>query len=111
MSSFGFFQLSSLNLGLRHLSMVRVADDSGIIKARVIAFFRNRWATGGIGMKCHVIVNDKTENYKGPKTISTICVRRKQTTRRKDGSYLSFSDNAVVPLVKNKPLGSKIRGT
>lgn len=103
-------RLSAPVLGLRKMSMVRVADDSGIVKAQVVGFFRNRWGTGGIGMKCFVKVMDSIDGYGGPKAVSSICVRRKRPTRRIDGTYISFSDNAVVPLAKNKPLGGTLKG-
>jgi ribosomal protein L14 len=89
---------------------VRVADSSGVTKAQVIAFFRNRWG-GKIGMKCSVIVTDSVEGYAGENKLTGIVARRKRFTTRKDGMAFKFSDNSVIPLVRNKPVGDKIQGT
>lgn len=106
-----FLRLSSPVLGgVSYGTMMRVADDSGIIKGRLIGIFRNKRCTGGVAAKVRIVVVDAASRYKGPTSIAGIVVRRKKETLRKDGSYLKFSDNAMIPLVRNKPLGATIKG-
>lgn len=103
-------RLSSPLYGVGHGTILRVADDSGIIKGRVVGIFRNRKCTGGVSAKVRITVADSAANYKGPLSVAGIVIRRRKETVRKDGSYLKFSDNAMVPLVRNKPLGAAIKG-
>eukprot|EP00927_Polykrikos_kofoidii_P025181 TRINITY_DN2267_c0_g1_i2.p2 TRINITY_DN2267_c0_g1~~TRINITY_DN2267_c0_g1_i2.p2 ORF type:complete len:124 (-),score=26.14 TRINITY_DN2267_c0_g1_i2:76-447(-) len=104
------FMLSALRLGLWKQSIVRSADNTGIIKACIIGLGQNKWGTGKIGDRVRISVRDKFEWYKGEKLPKAIIVRRRKETNRKDGSYIKFDDNAVVVIAKNKAKGTKIKG-
>lgn len=98
-------------LGLWKQSMVRCADNSGVIKACIIGIGKNKWGTGKIGDRIRVSVRDKTSECTVPEKIPKgIIVRRKKETKRKDGSYIKFDDNAFVIISKNKLKATKIKG-
>jgi large subunit ribosomal protein L14 len=52
-----------------------------------------------------------TSTFKKGDVSRAIIVRTKKGVRRKDGSYLKFSDNAVALINKdNEPIGKRIFG-
>ena len=80
-------------------SMVRVADNSGAKKAlviRVLGGTRRRYA--GLGDVVIVAVKDALPNgtVKKAEVARAVVVRTVKETRRKDGSYIRFDENAVV---------------
>jgi large subunit ribosomal protein L14 len=80
-------------------SMVRVADNSGAKKAQVIRVLggtRRRYA--GLGDRVIVAVKDALPNgtVKKSEVATAVVVRTVKETRRKDGSYIRFDENAVV---------------
>ncbi|SOV11765.1 mitochondrial ribosomal protein L14 precursor, putative [Plasmodium sp. gorilla clade G2] len=104
-------QLSNILKGLWRQSMVRCADNSGVIKACIIGIGKNKWGTGKIGDRIRVSIRDKTSDCSiAEKTPKGIIVRRKKETKRKDGSYIKFDDNAFVMISKNKLKATKIKG-
>ncbi|CDO63069.1 mitochondrial ribosomal protein L14 precursor, putative [Plasmodium reichenowi] len=104
-------QLSNILNGLWRQSMVRCADNSGVIKACIIGIGKNKWGTGKIGDRIRVSIRDKTSDCStSEKTPKGIIVRRKKETKRKDGSYIKFDDNAFVMISKNKLKATKIKG-
>mmetsp|Transcript_134737 Transcript_134737/g.190524 ORF Transcript_134737/g.190524 Transcript_134737/m.190524 type:complete len:125 (-) Transcript_134737:43-417(-) len=104
------FLLSPLRLGLWKQSIVRCADNTGIIKACIIGLGRNKWGTGKIGDRIRVSVRDKHEWYKGEQLPKGIIARTRKERNRKDGSYIKFSENSFVCISKNKAKGTKIKG-
>lgn len=79
--------------------MVRVADNSGAKKAQVIRVLggtRRRYA--GLGDRVIVAVKDALPNgtVKKSEVATAVVVRTVKETRRKDGSYIRFDENAVV---------------
>ena len=96
-------------------SVVKVADNSGAKKAlviRVLGGTRRRYA--GLGDKVVVAVKDALPNgtVKKSDVAKAVVVRTVKETRRKDGSYIRFDENAVVIIDdKGEPraTGPKIR--
>ena len=100
---------------IRMKTLLTVADNSGVKLAKCIH------VNGSTGLDvAHVgdiivlSVNDVKSDSKirrGDKQYGVI-IRTKFKTRRIDGSYVSFSDNAVV-LINNKsfePIGTRVFG-
>ena len=94
-------------------SRLRVADNSGakeVLCIRVLGGSRRRYA--GIGDTIVVTVKDSSPGGVKKGTISkAVIVRTKKETRRRDGSYIRFDDNAVVLLnASDEPRGTRIFG-
>jgi large subunit ribosomal protein L14 len=80
-------------------SMVKVADNSGAKRAlviRVLGGTRRRYA--GLGDVVIVAVKDALPNgtVKKAEVARAVVVRTAKETRRKDGTYIRFDENAVV---------------
>ena len=95
-------------------SMVKVADNSGAKRAlviRVLGGTRRRYA--GLGDTVIVAVKDALPNgtVKKSDVARAVVVRTAKETRRKDGSYIRFDENAAV-LIKDDqmPRGTRIFG-
>jgi large subunit ribosomal protein L14 len=91
-------------------SRLKVADNSGakeVLCIRVLGGTRKRYAR--IGDTIVVTVKDATPagNAKKGTVSKAVVVRTKKETRRPDGSYIRFDDNAVVLL----NAGGEMRGT
>ena len=95
-------------------SVVKVADNSGAKKAlviRVLGGTRRRYA--GLGDKVVVAVKDALPNgtVKKSDVARAVVVRTVKETRRKDGSYIKFDENAVVIIDdKGEPKATRIFG-
>src|SRR3972149_5714082 len=95
-------------------SMVRVADNSGAKRAlviRVLGGTRRRYA--GLGDTVIVAVKDALPNgtVKKSDVARAVVVRTVKETRRKDGSYIRFDENAVVIIDdKGEPRATRIFG-
>lgn len=95
-------------------SRLRVADNSGareILVIRVLGGSVRRFA--GIGDVVVATVKDAAPsgNVKEGEVVKAVIVRAKKETRRPDGSYIRFDENAAV-LLKNdsEPRGTRIFG-
>jgi len=99
---------------LQQESKVKIVDNSGGKEAlciRVLGGTKKRYA--GLGDKVIVTVKSVLSSSVLKKsTVSrAVVVRVKKNTRRKDGSYIKFEDNAVVLLNSNDELrGTRIFG-
>jgi len=95
-------------------SMVKVADNSGAKRAlviRVLGGTRRRYA--GIGDRVIVAVKDALPNgtVKKSDVAKAVVVRTVKETRRKDGSYIKFDENAVVIINdQGEPRATRIFG-
>jgi large subunit ribosomal protein L14 len=95
-------------------SMVRVADNSGAKRAlviRVLGGTRRRYA--GLGDVVIVAVKDALPNgtVKKSEVARAVVVRTVKETRRKDGSYIRFDENAVVIINdQGEPRATRIFG-
>ncbi len=91
-----------------------VADNSGAKKVRCIRVLGGsdrRYA--GVGDL--IVVSVKTAipggNVKTGEVSKAVIVRTKKETRRKDGSYIRFDENAAVLInAENEPRGTRIFG-
>jgi large subunit ribosomal protein L14 len=95
-------------------TMVRVADNSGAKRAlviRVLGGTRRRYA--GLGDTVIVAVKDALPNgtVKKSEVARAVVVRTAKETRRKDGSYIRFDENAVVIITEQgEPKATRIFG-
>jgi large subunit ribosomal protein L14 len=95
-------------------SMVKVADNSGAKRAlviRVLGGTRRRYA--GLGDTVVVAVKDALPNgtVKKAEVARAVVVRTVKETRRKDGSYIRFDENAVVIINdQGEPRATRIFG-
>ena len=96
-------------------SRVKVADNTGakeILAIRVLGGSGRRYA--GIGDIIVATVKDAIPggNVKKGEVVKAVIVRTVKETRRSDGSYIKFDENAAV-IIKNKegePSGTRIFG-
>ena len=95
-------------------SMVKVADNSGAKDAlviRVLGGTRRRYA--GLGDTVIVAVKNALPNgtVKKSDVARAVVVRTAKETRRKDGSYIRFDENAVVIINETgEPRATRIFG-
>lgn len=95
-------------------SRMGVADNSGardILCIRVLGNSGQRYA--GVGDKIVASVKQVTPGaaLKKGTVVKAVIVRTKKEIRRKDGSYISFDDNAAVILnASDEPRGTRIFG-
>jgi large subunit ribosomal protein L14 len=95
-------------------SMVKVADNSGAKRAlviRVLGGTRRRYA--GLGDLVVITVKDALPNgtVKKAEVAKAVVVRTVKETRRKDGSYIRFDENAVVIINdQGEPRATRIFG-
>ena len=95
-------------------SMVKVADNSGAKRAlviRVLGGTRRRYA--GLGDLVVIAVKDALPNgtVKKSEVARAVVVRTVKETRRKDGSYIRFDENAVVIInEQGEPKATRIFG-
>jgi len=94
--------------------MVKVADNSGAKRAlviRVLGGTKRRYA--GLGDLVVVAVKDALPNgtVKKAEVARAVVVRTVKETRRKDGSYIRFDENAVVIINdQGEPRATRIFG-
>ena len=95
-------------------SMVRVADNSGAKRALVIRVLGGtRRRDAGLGDTVIVAVKDALPNgtVKKSEVARAVVVRTVKETRRKDGSYIRFDENAVVIInEQGEPKATRIFG-
>ena len=99
---------------IQEYSKLIVADNSGakVVQCfRVLGGTRKRYAK--IGDIIVVSVKDAIPggNVKKSEVCKAVVVRTKKSIRRKDGTYIRFSDNAAVIINdQNEPRGTRIFG-
>lgn len=95
-------------------SMIRIADNSGARRALVIKVLggtKRRYA--GIGDLVVVAVKDALPDgtVKKSDVERAVIVRTKKETRRSDGTYIKFDENAgVIVNDQGEPRGTRIFG-
>lgn len=99
---------------IQEYSKLIVADNSG---AKVVQCFRilggtgKRYARIGDIIVCTVKDAIPGGTVKKSEVCKAVVVRTTRETRRKDGSYIRFSDNAAVMITEQKePRGTRIFG-
>lgn len=95
-------------------SILRVADNTGaksVLCIRVLGGSRRRYA--GVGDLIVATVKDAIPNagIKKGDVVKAVIVRTAKETRRKDGTYIRFDDNAAVIInPQGEPRGTRIFG-
>lgn len=95
-------------------SRLKVADNTGakeLLTIRVLGGSRRRYA--GLGDTIVATVKDAIPggNVKKGDIVKAVIVRSKKHTRRPDGSYIKFDENAAVILkADGEPRGTRIFG-
>jgi large subunit ribosomal protein L14 len=99
---------------LQQESRVKVADNTGakeLLTIRVLGGSGRRYA--GLGDVIIATVKDAIPggNIKRGEVVKAVIVRTKKETRRADGSYIKFDENAAVLLkADGDPRGTRIFG-
>jgi len=96
-------------------TMINIADNSGAKVAqcfKVLGGSRRRYAQLGDIIVVAIKKAEPRKIVKKHDKVRAVVVRQKRSFRRKDGSYISFDDNAAIVLegkTKN-PKGSRVFG-
>jgi large subunit ribosomal protein L14 len=99
---------------IQNYTRLRVADNTGareIMCVRIYGGSRRRYA--GIGDVIVATVKQAIPNsaVKKGEVVRAVVVRTSQPTRRPDGSYIRFDDNAAVLITdQQNPRGTRIFG-
>ncbi len=99
---------------LQQESRLKVADNTGakeLLTIRVLGGSKRRYA--GLGDTIVATVKDAIPggNVKKGDVVKAVVVRTRKATRRADGSYISFDENAAVILkADGEPRGTRIFG-
>lgn len=95
-------------------TVLHVADNSGAKRLVLIGIPGfSRKSVVGIGEIVTAVVRgaSPTGTVKDSQIVKAVIVRTRKETRRKDGSYVRFDENAAVVVDKDKnPVGSRIFG-
>ena len=99
---------------LQQESRLSVADNTGakeLLVIRVLGGSRRRYAGLGDIIVCSVKDAIPGGNAKKGDVVKAVVVRTAKETRRSDGSYIKFDENAAV-IIKNdgEPKGTRIFG-
>lgn len=100
---------------IQHRTMLKSADNTGAKKLqciRVLGGYKKRYA--GIGDIITVAIKEAVPyaQVKKGEVHQAVIIRTKKETRRSDGSYVRFDDNAVVLVdaASKEPKGTRIFG-
>jgi|ERR1035437_10841827 large subunit ribosomal protein L14 len=96
-------------------TIVKIADNSGAKIGRVFKVLgatRKRYAELGEIVVLSVQKAEPRKAIKKKDVLHAVVVRQVKPTRRKDGSYIRFDENAVVIIEKDKkePIAGRIFG-
>ena len=100
---------------IQHRSMLAVADNSGAKKLqciRVLGGYKKRYARIGDIITCAVKEAAPRGLIKKGEVVHGVLVRICKETRRNDGTYIRFDENAVVVVDRKtkEPKGTRIFG-
>lgn len=101
---------------IQHRSILEVADNSGAKSLMVIHIFngsKRKFGYLGDVLNCVVKEASSTGQVKNGEIVKAILVRSRKEFKRRDGSYIRFSNNAAVIIdnAKDKnPRGTRIFG-
>jgi len=100
---------------LQPQSIVKIADNTGAKIGRVfkvIGGSKKRYARIGEVVILSVQSAEPRKQVKKKDILHAVVVRSKQPTRRKDGSYIRFDENAVVIIGKGtqEPRATRVFG-
>lgn len=96
-------------------TMLTVADNSGARRLRTIRQLGGSAAPryAGIGdiVVCSVREAAPDSEIKKGTVVKAVVVRTKKSTRRRDGSYIRFDENAAVLVnAEREPIGTRVFG-
>jgi large subunit ribosomal protein L14 len=97
-------------------SVLNVADNSGAKKLRVIQVFGgSKRRFGGVGdiVSASVITSSSEGSVKKGEKVKAVIVRTRKESRRENGSYIRFDDNACVTIAARNsvdPVGTRVFG-
>lgn len=96
-------------------TIVNICDNSGAKIGRVFKVLgssKKRYAEIGDIVVLSVQKAEPRKSVKKKDVLQAVVVRQKKATRRNDGSYVRFDENAVVILEKGKqePLAGRVFG-
>ncbi len=95
-------------------SYLEVADNSGAKKLQcihIVGSTGKRFVFLGDKMRCTVKEAIPGGTVKKSQIVDVVLVRARKESRRSDGSYISFGDNAGVIINKDgEPIGTRIFG-
>ncbi len=97
-------------------SVLRVADNSGAKQIRVIQVYggsKRRFGYVGDLVNASVIMADASGSLKKGEIVRAVIVRTRKETRRPNGEYIRFDDNAAVIVESRKspnPVGTRVFG-
>ncbi len=100
---------------IQHRSMLSAADNSGAKRIqciRVLGGYQKRYARVGDIITVAIKEAVPRSGVKKGDVAHAVIVRTRKETRRKDGTYVRFDDNAVVLIDKKskEPRGTRIFG-
>ena len=101
---------------IQERSILKVTDNSGAKTVRcfrILGATRRRYARIGdiIVTSVQSAEPRNTNNIKKKNVVRVLVVRQRAATRRKDGSYIRFDDNAVVMIdAKKEPIATRVFG-
>ena len=100
---------------VQHRSMLKVADNSGAKKLqviRVLGGYKKRYSRIGDIMTCVVKEAQPHAAVKKSDIVHAVLVRSRKETRRSNGTYIRFDENAAVIVNKESkdPKGTRIFG-
>lgn len=96
-------------------TVLKCADNSGARKLKVlgtIGYSKKRYSKIGEVVTCAVNGTTGIGNYvKDHEIVKAVIIRTRKEIRRKDGTYIRFSDNAAVVInAKNDPVATRVFG-
>lgn len=100
---------------VQHRSILSVADNTGAKRLqviRVLGGYKKRYSRLGEIMTCVVKEATPRGTVKKSDIVHAVLVRSTKETRRQDGSYIRFDQNAAVIVDKKtkEPKGTRIFG-
>jgi len=99
---------------IQERSILKVADNSGakfVRCFRVLGGSKRRYARVGDVIVASVqSAEPRKSTIKKKDIVRALVVRTRTATRRSDGSYVRFDDNAVVLVDKQEPRATRIFG-
>ena len=101
---------------IQHRTILHVADNCGAKELLVIHIFggsKRKFGYLGDVLNCVARQTSSTGQVKNGEIVKVVLVRTRKEYKRRDGSYIRFSDNAAVLIdnAKDKnPRGSRVFG-
>ena len=99
---------------IQHMSRLDVADNSGakrVMCIKVLGGYKKRYARLGDVIMVTVKEAAPDGTVKKGQKMKAVVVRTRKESRRADGTYIRFDNNAVVLITaEGEPVGTRILG-